>query len=165
MCEATPNVYRFSMVRSFANTSQRSSSSANGQSQPRRSARVAPDDSIPTKKSGASSGSGPKRAQTSGGSKLMSTRAQQSPNASVVGEASAKSGRGHDFDGGGIGVANGQLEQAKDRNFDAVFERCRSAATSVQALEPATCIAEVEAVKSLREPRSRRPPPPKLGWG
>jgi len=43
------------------------------------------------------------------------------------------SGRGHDLDGGGLTVGQGHLAQAKDRNFEGVFQRCREAIDTIRA--------------------------------
>ena len=43
------------------------------------------------------------------------------------------SGRGHDLDGGGLTVGQGQLAQTRDRNFDGVFSRCREAIAAIRA--------------------------------
>ena len=60
-----------------------------------------------------------------------------------------KSGRGHDFDGGGAGVGNGQLAQAQDRNFEACFERCRCAMRNIANVDPAYAVAAHKELQDL----------------
>ena len=60
-----------------------------------------------------------------------------------------KSGRGHDFDGGGAGVGNGQLAQAQDRNFEACFERCRCAVRNIADVDPAYAVAAHKELQDL----------------
>ena len=63
--------------------------------------------------------------------------------------ADYRSGRGHDLDGGGLHVGHGQLEQAKDRNFVAVLDRCRVATKSLAALRPVVCVASCRELQGL----------------
>ena len=56
------------------------------------------------------------------------------------------SGRGHELDGGGLTAGQGQLAQARDRNFDGVFIRCRDAITSIrETAKSATCCGDAFA--------------------
>lgn len=60
-----------------------------------------------------------------------------------------KSGRGHDFNGGGIGIGNGQLAQAQDRNFEACFARCRRAVRNIANVNPAYAVAALKELQLL----------------
>ena len=76
-------------------------------------------------------------------------------NNSTIGAVDFRSGRGHDLDGGGLHVGHGQLEQAKDRNFQAVLDRCRVATNSLAALRPVVCVATCGELQQL----GASPPP------
>ena len=74
------------------------------------------------------------------------TAASNSTMAAVV---DYRSERGHDLDGGGLHVGHGQLEQAKDRNFQAVLDRCRVATKSLAALRPVVCVVSSTELQGL----------------
>ena len=67
--------------------------------------------------------------------------------------AQYRSARGHDFEGGGLHIANGQHVQAKDRNFDAVFDRCRVAISELRESSKGASLcqeAHAELVELIR---------------
>ena len=96
----------------------------------------------------------------------VSTRGGIAALASVRGETGWKRdpvivaagyGRGHDLDGGGLTAGQGHLAQAKDRNFEGVFQRCREAIDTIRATaKSASCCQD--AFKELDDagPRSAR---------
>ena len=55
-----------------------------------------------------------------------------------------------------------RTSQAQDRNFEGVFLRCKTAATSIADVAPAMCRAEHKELQTLGEPSPGARPPNRL---